>query len=53
MLTLVLFNRMMLEFIAVYDIPYCTTHKICGIKGFNENDVLAHFNFGMDDIPLL
>ena len=31
------------------------TLNICGIKisRFNENDILAHFNFGNHDIPWL
>ena len=34
------------------DIMYCKTLDICGIKflRFDENDILAHFNF---DMPLL
>ena len=32
---------------------YCNTHNIYGIRflRFNENDILAYFNFGSHDIP--
>ena len=36
-------------------LAYCKTLNVCGIKfsRFNENDILAYFNFGGHDIPWL
>ena len=38
-----------------YFYMYCKTFNIWGIKfsQFNENDIMAYFNFGDDDIPWL
>lgn len=34
---------------------YCKTLNIFGVRfsRFNENDLLGHFNFGVNDIPWL
>ena len=35
-------------------VSYCKTHNICGIKfsQLNDHDILAHFNFGANDVHL-